>query len=89
MSSLALEKNKGGRGKKASFRSVVVRVPEDLTESLSWMVLGYRYSQVGGGYIDPLPAREEIDAKVQDIVRQKISARASLALLVQWLYMEK
>ena len=94
-----MSKPKGGRGKIAPYKTTHMRVPVPLKERVSKLIEEYRdgLSQTDDEHQDSSSKSKELDKlslteakeKCKDIVKQKKSARASLAKLLTALYGEE
>lgn len=78
----------GGRGKKAPYNTVVVRVPEPLLEKVETEIANYRQAILSG---DLQPHHQEFNKgqiilEAKKILRKKKSAKQSLLNLLQVLY---
>jgi len=80
---------KGGRGKKAPYDTVVMRIPEELAPKVDLMVSQYREKVING--VDThqgmtLKTVNEAMDLAKEILSKKKSARVSLRKLLQVLY---
>lgn len=73
--------SKGGRGKKAPYKTTHVRVPEPIKAEVERMAAQYR-----AGELNTMPALDDAIQTAQSILRQKKSARASMEKLLTSLY---
>jgi len=85
----------GGRGKKAPYETITLRVPIPLREEIEKQVDAYREFVVNGINPEPVkpeggilssPSREEVINQAKEILKQKKSAKQSLEKLLQVLY---
>ncbi len=82
--------NKGGRGKKAPYKTVIVRVPVPIVAMVQQMIDGYRLT----GNVpeltntNHLPSKDDLIAKSEQIIKSKKSARQSLEKLINYIYSE-
>jgi len=78
----------GGRGKKAPYETLVIRVPLPLAPSVEKQIESYREFIVSGTQPseDRVVSREEAVAHAKEILKQKKSAKQSLEKLLQVLY---
>jgi hypothetical protein len=83
-----MSKPVGGRGKKAPYETVTIRVPVPLQADLEKQVNDYREFVVNGtqSEVKALPDRAAAIAHAKEILKQKKSARESLLKLLQVLY---
>lgn len=70
-----MDKPKGGRGKKAPYNSVTVRVPEDLKDTVEGLVSDYRQCMLEGIEVkgQSLPSIDQI----KDLSKQLLKGRAT------------
>lgn len=80
---------KGGRGKKAPYNTVVVRIPEDLEARVESMTEQYRKELIEGVKTNEgmtIKSLDEAKKLASQVISQKKNARISLAKLLQLLY---
>jgi high-affinity Fe2+/Pb2+ permease len=92
----------GGRGKKAPYLTVTMRVPQPIAEKVQSLIEGYRTSVISGlitqddlRKLEPWRSeytsvsKSEAIEKTKEILKQKQSAKKSLLKLLQVLYGEE
>lgn len=80
--------NKGGRGNKSPYESVVIRVPEPLRDKV--LSLCHQYRELGELPTETKPVTSLEDAVVvaERILKSKKSARVSVERLLSEIYQE-
>lgn len=84
-----MNKPKGGRGYKAPYETVVIRVPKPLEESIEKQVEDYRKKAIEGIEIEERKKHPSIDfavSQAKEVLKQKKGARESIEKLLQVLY---
>lgn len=94
-----MSKPVGGRGKKAPYNTVVMRIPEPLAEKVEKLIDWYRISALEGRItqddlkrLEPWKSdysslgKTEAILRVREILKRKQSAKQSLLKLLQVLY---
>jgi hypothetical protein len=84
-----MNKPKGGRGYKAPYETVVMRVPKPLEEQIEKQVEDYRKQVIEGVESkepENLPSLDSAVLKAKEILKQKKGARDSVEKLLQVLY---
>lgn len=94
-----MTKPAGGRGKKAPYRTVVMRVPEPIAEKVESLINGYRILAINGlltqddlrrlepwhSEFTPISKSEAI-GKAKEILSQQKSADKAILELIEFLY---
>lgn len=77
----------GGRGKKAPYETVIMRVPVPLVPQLEEIIDNYRNEVVAGIPVtQKLKDRDDVIQEVKKILKFKKSAKQSILKLLQVLY---
>jgi hypothetical protein len=83
-----MDKPKGGRGKKAPYNSVTVRVPEDLKETVETLVSDYRQSVLEGTEIksSTIPSIDDIKLLSKQLLKGRATRKEIVIKLVMGIY---
>ena len=83
-----MDKPKGGRGKKAPYNSVTVRVPEDLKETVETLVNDYRQSVLEGTEIksSAIPSIDNIKLLSKQLLKRRATRKEIVIKLVMGIY---
>lgn len=83
-----MDKPKGGRGKKAPYSSVTVRVPEDLKETVEALVSDYRQSVLEGIEIksSSIPSIDKIKLLSKQLLKGRSTRKDIVIKLVTSIY---
>jgi hypothetical protein len=84
-----MTKPKGGRGYKAPYETVVMRVPKPLEERIEKQIEDYRSQVIEGVQLEDqksLPSLDFAVLQAKEVLKQKKGARDSIEKLLQVLY---
>ena len=83
-----MDKPKGGRGKKAPYNSVTVRVPEDLKETVETLVDDYRHGRRGLTEIksSAIPSIDDIKLLSKQLLKGRATRKEIVIKLVMGIY---